>query len=128
MHIPSGRYYYGIHDGDPTDGYMGSGAELQRLMARGGRGAFSTRAVAAFLSREDAEVFERVLVDARTVASKQCLNQCVGGGGTRGYKFSAADKRATSKGIREYWRRRRLSKAMKAYWADQRRRQRNESL
>ena len=83
-HLPTGRYYIGIHSTDDLDdGYLGSGRAFLRAVKKHGRDQFRRHLVKEFATRAEACEWETAVVTAEVVADPRSFN-CKTGGGNGG--------------------------------------------
>lgn len=81
LHIPSGRFYIGIHSTQKLDdGYLGSGADLIKAIRANGPDQFRRFDIARFDNRADASDWEAAVVTPEVVANPMSFNLIVGGG------------------------------------------------
>ena len=79
-HIPTGRFYIGVHHGGDS-GYMGSGNVIVNLLAKYPPDEFCKQIVEEFKTGKEAYAMEAALVDEEMLAHPLCLNLCGGGRG-----------------------------------------------
>ena len=80
-HLPTGRYYIGIHSTEKIDdGYLGSGTEFLRAVRKHGRQEFRRHIVREFASRDEATEWERATVTAEVRDDPRSFNMKTGGG------------------------------------------------
>ena len=98
-HLPTGRYYIGIHSTeDLDDGYLGSGKHLRRAVRKHGRGEFRRHLVKVFATREEAEAWEAEIVTDAVVRDPRSFNLKTGGSaGVNGPEAIDRIKRALRK-------------------------------
>ena len=75
----NGNFYYGVHNSDKNDGYLGSGKRLRWAIEKYGKENFIRRVVRKFLTAEDAYEFEALIVDQDFVERDDCYNLMPGG-------------------------------------------------
>lgn len=81
LHLPSGRFYIGIHStADPDDGYLGSGPDLLKAIRANGQDHFRRFEIARFESRAAASDWEAAVVSSEVVSNPMSFNLSVGGG------------------------------------------------
>lgn len=76
-----GKFYIGVHDGEPDDDYLGSGVMLQRAIKKYGVENFRREVLREFSTVEEAYAAEREVVTPSLVDSAMCYNLNVGGRG-----------------------------------------------
>lgn len=75
------KYYYGVHTTDNIDdGYLGSGTNLMRAIAKYGRDSFEREIICLFDDRTEALLYEKKLVSPRVLKDVKCYNIVEGGG------------------------------------------------
>ena len=80
-HIPSGRYYIGVHSTENlNDGYLGSGRLLMEALELDGPGAFKREVLRQFPTRQKASDWERIVVNRSVVDDPKSFNLVCGGG------------------------------------------------
>lgn len=78
--LKNGKYYIGCHATDNlNDGYLGSGVDLLRDVARYGRSSFVREILHECSTQEEAALKERELVNAQVVNDPKCYNKHMGG-------------------------------------------------
>lgn len=78
--LKNGKYYIGCHATDNlNDGYLGSGVDLLRDVARYGKRAFVRETLYECSTQEEAALKERELVNAQVVNDPKCYNKVMGG-------------------------------------------------
>lgn len=81
LHVPSGRFYIGIHSTtDPDDDYLGSGPDLLKAIRANGQDQFKRFEIARFDSRAAASEWEAAVVSSEVVKNPMSFNLAVGGG------------------------------------------------
>ena len=79
----NGKYYYGVHNGNNTENYMGSGLLLKKAQAKHGIENFSKEILLWFDTIEEAYEYEAVIVNEKLINSNKCYNISLGGNGGR---------------------------------------------
>lgn len=86
--INNKKYYYGIHSllksenkTPDTDGYLGSGIDIQKAVAKEGRENFTKEIIKTFSTREEASNYEAENVTMKEVNDPNCYNRIPGGDG-----------------------------------------------
>ena len=78
----NGDYYYGVHStNNLDDGYMGSGARINRSINKYGKENFTREIVQFFSSSKCAYSLEAAIVTSELISDKHCLNIAKGGHG-----------------------------------------------
>ena len=80
----NGRFYIGVHSTDKNpenDNYWGSGKSIKSAITKHGKENFVKTVLGCFDSRKDADLKEKELVNAKTLANRRCYNIVLGGGG-----------------------------------------------
>lgn len=76
----NGNFYYGIHStNNINDGYMGSGSRLHTAYKIFGKENFIKDILKYFSSREDASIYESMIVNEQLVHEEKCYNLKIGG-------------------------------------------------
>ena len=76
----NGKIYVGFHNTSKlNDSYIGSGTLLKRAIKKYGKTIFTKEILATFDTKEEAEAFERLIVDDDFVAREDTYNLVVGG-------------------------------------------------
>lgn len=76
----NGFYYYGIHStNDINDGYMGSGRKLKNAYKIFGKKNFVKEILKYFDSRQEASVYESLMVNEKLIHEENCYNMKIGG-------------------------------------------------
>lgn len=90
--LVNGRYYIGCHATDDlNDGYLGSGPELKKDIARFGKSAFVRETLYECSSLKEAALKEREVANRDVVNDPNCYNQQIGGG-VRGVKLGRSEE------------------------------------
>ncbi len=82
------KYYYGVHNGNNTDSYLGSGKLLHQAYKKYGINNFKKEILLYFDTIEEAFEYEKIIINEKMINKNNpmCYNICVGGLG--GDKFS----------------------------------------
>lgn len=100
------KYYYGVHKGNNTEKYMGSGVALKRAQEKHGLENFSKEILLWFDTEEEAYEYEAVIVNQEMVDNPMCYNLVIGGmlnGSLPGRNISTYTRKAMSKGQKKWW-------------------------
>ena len=81
--IPTGEYYYGVHNGNNTSKYAGSGKLLKSKINKYGLDNFTKEILLTFDTIEEAYEYEAVIVNKKTIRKNnpKSLNLSEGGKG-----------------------------------------------
>ena len=81
--IPTGEYYYGVHNGNNTSKYTGSGKLLKSKINKYGLDNFTKEILLTFDTIEEAYEYEAVIVNKKTIRKNnpKSLNLSEGGKG-----------------------------------------------
>lgn len=80
--LVTGKWYIGMHSTDDlTDGYMGSGQQLRRSLAKHGKEHHKTEVLEFLPDREALWRREEELVSKKLMEDELCMNLAVGGQG-----------------------------------------------
>ena len=92
------KYYIGVHSTkDLNDGYLGSGKNLKRAIAKYGKEAFERQILCFFSERDNALIYEKTLVTREITNLTECYN-IVEGGGNPPSKAGIANPKTKLKG------------------------------
>lgn len=127
----TGRKYVGAHEtSDLNDGYMGSGASIQKAIKKHGVENFTKTVLGEFDTREAMYEYERSVVTEDFVAQGSTYNQKVGGVG--GWDHVLADTESKSKGGKTasatYWERFYREKELDTEWYRTQKNKGNDAL
>lgn len=82
----NGDYYYGVHStNNLDDGYMGSGARINRSINKYGKENFTREIVQFFSRKKCAYSLESAIVTQELIEDPHCLNLAIGGFGGNTY-------------------------------------------
>ena len=82
----NGDYYYGVHStNNLDDGYMGSGARINRSINKYGKENFTREIVQFFSRKKCAYSLESAIVTQKLIDDPHCLNLAIGGFGGNTY-------------------------------------------
>lgn len=110
IHVPTNRIYVGVHKTDPrTDGYLGSGDRISRVVKKYGISEFKVYVLARYREVQEAYDHESRIVTQEFVDREDTFNLICGGNGftseTMSYILSDPDtRRRMSKSARRVWR------------------------
>jgi len=93
----NGKFYYGVHCGNNTENYMGSGVALKSAFAKYGKESFKKDILLWFDTIEEAYEYESVIVNEKMINNPMCYNISTGGLGGRNH--SQETKQKISKSI-----------------------------
>lgn len=77
----NGKFYYGVHNGNNTETYMGSGYLLKKAQDKYGLNNFSKEILLWFNTIEEAYEYEAVIVNDKQINNPMCYNIKKGGNG-----------------------------------------------
>ena len=77
----NGKFYYGVHNGNNTETYMGSGSLLKKAQAKYGLNNFSKEILLWFDTIKEAYEYEAVIVNEKQINNPMCYNIKKGGDG-----------------------------------------------
>jgi len=78
----NGNFYYGIHSTkNVNDKYLGSGLLIEKAIKKHGRKNFKREIVKTFDTREEAQSYEREIVNEELLKNRNCYNRALGGQG-----------------------------------------------
>ncbi len=107
------KFYYGVHNGNQTDSYMGSGKILKDMYKKypsDDKNVWSKEILLKFDSTKEAYEYEAVIVNEKMLANPLCMNIKPGGDGGFTKECSIAGGKATAK---KFWTKEHQSKAGK---------------
>ena len=81
----TGKVYYGVHQGEIDDGYLGSGVHITRAIKKHGKEAFTREIVAEFDTKEEAYALEKFIVTPQFLLEQNTYNKTPGGKGGWGH-------------------------------------------
>lgn len=105
-HVPTGRYYIGLHKGDTPecDGYMGSGTVWKKILLNHPVVEFRKEVLATAKTKEELAAKEKKLISKLFLSDPLCKN-CIPGGGTPPSVNDMSDdsKKKRVDNIKKYW-------------------------
>lgn len=122
--ILDGKFYVGVHRGDPDDGYLGSGLHIKRAVKRDGAHNFKRQVLMVCENDEETYDIEHVLVDETFTKRRDTYNLKVGGKGG----WDAAVKFGQDNVMRRPDVARRVSDAVRSSMTDEERQARSERM
>ena len=81
LNLVNGKFYIGVHEGELSDDYMGSGKAIRAAIKKHGVENFERQILKTFDCKEDAYAYEKEVVTPELIESRLCYNLNVGGKG-----------------------------------------------